>query len=229
MRESDDGEFSLAEFARDLGSEQELAVVWRRVVAASVNKIVGAEHAGVTQISDRSASTPVCTDELVHAVDRHQYASGEGPCLSAAIHHEPMVRVADLRTDQRWPRFSAAVAGLPVRSILSFRLYTREDSFGALNLYSCHTDAFTDESVQTGTLLAAHAAAVAAHAVQSANLRVALVSRDVIGQAKGILMERHKLTGNEAFDLLITASQHTHRKLHEIATYLAETGELPTA
>ena len=134
--------------------------------------------------------------------------------------------VDDLTTDERWPVFTAGAVDFGIRSMLSLHLYTDRESFGALNIYARQRHAFTPDSVATGVLLAAHCAVAIAATTASANLRIALESRDVIGQAKGILMERHKITPTEAFDLLITASQHSHRKLRDIAAHLTETGAL---
>jgi transcriptional regulator with GAF, ATPase, and Fis domain len=209
-----------------MGAESHLDAVWDRVVQACVTQIDGADHAGITLLTGDSVSTPAASDELVRIIDRHQYATGEGPCLTAAIDHEAVVRVADLTLDTRWPKFSAAVVGLGVRSMLAFQLYTDSDTIGGLNIYARTPDAFSDDSVHTGTLLAAHAAVAVAAASHSEHLRTALASRDAIGQAKGILMERYKITADQAFDLLIAASQQTHRKLKDIASDLAATGEL---
>ncbi len=216
----------LAALVRQLATEPEVDGVLARVVDASVSQIDGAEHAGITLLSGKSVSTPVATDEMVREVDRQQYATGQGPCLTAALEFQPVVRVDDLRTDARWPAFSAAVAYLGLRSMLSFQLYTDSDTIGALNVYAAPTGAFSDDSVHTGTLLAAHAAAAATAASTTANLRIALDSRDLIGQAKGILIERYKITAEQAFDLLIAASQRSHRKLKDVAAGLTATGEL---
>ena len=216
----------LAVLARQLAAEEDVAAVLRVVVDAALSHVDGAEHAGITALSRKSPSTLVATDDIVQRIDQHQYDTQQGPCLTAAMDHEPVVRVDDLRTDSRWPEFAAAVLELGVRSILSFHLYSHRDTLGALNIYAGPPNAFNDDSVHTGTLLAAHAAVAAAATTKVHNLRVALGTRDVIGQAKGILMERYKIDANAAFDLLIGASQHTHRKLNEVASRLATTGEL---
>jgi hypothetical protein len=116
---------------------------------------------------------------------------------------------------------------LGIHSMLAFQLYVVEDNLGALNLYSADTDAFNDESEHVGLLFAAHAAVATAGARKVRDLVRAVSTRDLIGQAKGILMERHKLTDDQAFGLLVRASQHTNVKLVEIARRLTETGELP--
>ena len=189
-------------------------------------------------VSRTSAFTPVASDDLVHAIDQQQYTIGQGPCLTATTAREPVVRVDDLVSDTRWPEFAEATVGLVVRSMLSFQLYTdtridnsararsETTTLGALNVYAAQAHAFTDDSVHMGALIATHAA-VAANAVTTiAHLRSALASRDVIGQAKGILMERHKIAPQEAFHQLITASQHHHRKLRDVAADLADSGRL---
>jgi GAF domain-containing protein len=155
-----------------------------------------------------------------------QYSTGEGPCLRAAADHEAVVIVDDLTTDTRWPVFSPSAISHGIRSMLSLHLYTDRDSIGALNIYARQPHAFTPHSVRTGVLLAAHSAAAIAAATLSADLRIALESRDVIGQAKGMLMERNKITSTEAFDLLITASQHSNRKLRDVAAELTDAGAL---
>ena len=133
----------------------------------------------------------------------------------------------DLAADQRWPAFGAIAAAHGVNSMISFKLFDADGTVGALNLYSSKPYAFGAEAEETGALLAAHAAVVLAASRKQANLAVALESRDVIGQAKGILMERYKLDDRAAFATLIAISQHTQRKLRDIADELRRTGEVP--
>ena len=220
----------LAALARELGAETDVDAVWGRVVAASLSQVEGADHAGITLLSQKSVSTPVASDDLVRVIDQRQYAIGQGPCLTAARDQQAVVHAPDLATDTRWPEFGAAVADLDVRSMLSFQLYTETGpattTIGALNIYSATSHAFTDDSVHTGTLLAAHAAVAVAAATKSSNLRIALDTRDTIGQAKGVLMERYKITAAQAFDLLIAASQRSNSRLKDVAAHLADTGEL---
>lgn len=216
----------LAALARSLAAEADLAGVMSRVLQASVAHIGGAEHAGITVLSRSAASTPAASDELVLAIDNLQYSTGEGPCLSTAADHEAVVIVDDLTTDPRWPVFSPGAISRGIRSMLSFHLYTNRDTIGALNIYARPPHAFTPDSVNTGVVLAAHCAVAIAAATTSANLRSALESREVIGQAKGILMERFKITSTAAFSLLITASQQSNRKLRDVAAEVTTTGAL---
>ena len=216
----------LAGLARSLAAEADLAGVRSRVLEAALAHIEGAEYAGITALSRREASTPAATDELVLVIDKLQYATGEGPCLSAAADHEAVVLVDDLTADGRWPVFSDGAVSHGIRSMLSLHLYTACDTIGALNVYAREPHAFTADSVHTGVLLAAHSAAAIVAAATTTNLRRALDSRDVIGQAKGILMERFKITSADAFDMLIAASQDSNRKLRDVAAELSDTGVL---
>ncbi len=110
--------------------------------------------------------------------------------------------------------------------MLGIQLYVAGDELGALNLLSPERDAFSDESEHVGLLFASHAAVAMAGAQQLEQLRQAVGTRDRIGQAKGILMERFKLTDDQAFRLLVQASQPCHRKLSEIADELITSGQL---
>ena len=154
-----------------------------------------------------------------------QTETGQGPCLDAAYEHET-VRVPDIAQEQRWPRFAARAAEAGVGSMLSFQLYVEADDLGALNLYSHHPDAFDDESEQVGLLFASHAAVAFADARKLDQLSRAIDSRDLIGQAKGILMERYSIDATQAFRVLTRVSQNTHRKLREVAEDLVRTGRL---
>jgi len=216
----------LSVLARQLEEESGLADVLTGVVGAAVQTVPGAKHAGITVVEGRSLRTCAATDEVVRVIDRIQYETGQGPCVDAARQHETL-RLSDMAADDRWPEFRRRADGLGVRSMLSFQLYVIGDDLGALNLYSDAVDAFTDESEYVGLMFAAHAAVAMVGARRQFEMNRAIAARDVIGQAKGILMERHRLTADRAFDLLIRASQQTNTKLTEIARALTETGRLP--
>jgi hypothetical protein len=137
------------------------------------------------------------------------------------------LRSDDLRTDDRWPKWAAVAVENGVLSVLSFQLFVERDSMGALDVYGAEPGAFDRDAENTGLLLASHAAVAMAGMRKVENLRIAVDSRDVIGQGKGILMERYKIPAGEAFDLLVLVSQRTHRKLRDVAEALTTTGELP--
>lgn len=213
--------------ARKLDAAADLSEVLHRTVTAAARNVPGAEHAGITVLTRKSAESPATTDELVRLLDQAQYATQQGPCLTAAADQADVVVVDDLQTDPRWPLFAAQVAAFGIASILSYRLFTSEDTIGALNIYASAPHSFDAESVRWGRMLAAHAALAMDRTRTVDHLTSALASRDQIGQAKGILMERYAITDDQAFELLIAASQNTNRKLRDIAADLAATGELP--
>jgi GAF domain-containing protein len=217
----------LSELARQLQADLTTETLLRHIVMAAVTEVPGAQHAGITLVTGKEFTTPAASGELIERIDQVQYQAGEGPCLDAARHHET-VSCDDLGTETRWPRFARQAADLGVRSMLSFQLFAGGDSFGALNLYAADPAAFGPNSESTGLLLASHAALAMAAARTEAGLLTAMDSREMIGQAKGILMERYKITGVQAFGLLVASSQAVNRKLRDVAGHLVVTGELLT-
>ncbi|HXA32370.1 MAG TPA: GAF and ANTAR domain-containing protein, partial [Acidimicrobiales bacterium] len=150
-------------------------------------------------------------------VDKLQSETGEGPCVDAIQDHE-VFQTGRLSEEARWPNFShRASRESGVESILSFRLFIEEDTLGSLNLYSSHRDAFDQHDVAFGAVFAAHAAVAWSTARVIDNLRKGLQTRELIGEAVGILMARQDLSETEAFDVLKRASQRLNVKLRLIA------------
>jgi ANTAR domain/GAF domain len=222
----DDLAQTLSDVARSLQSEGSFEQTSDAIVSAAAHTVPGADRAGLTVVQGRrKVSTLAATDDLVREVDRAQYETAQGPCLDAAYERRT-VRLADMAAEDRWPDFSRRALALGVRSMLSFQLYVSHDDLGALNLYSAQVGAFDDESENVGLLFASHAAIAMAGSQREHDLSLALSARDLIGQAKGILMERHKITGDNAFHLLAQVSQRSNTRLAEVARHLVETGEL---
>jgi anti-anti-sigma regulatory factor len=216
----------LSDMARSLHDQDKLDDTLNAITAAAVNTVPGAEYAGLMVVHGRRRiESTAMTADLVAAVDQAQYATGEGPCLTA-IDAPPIVRVTDMAHETRWPEFSRRAVQLGVLSMLSFQLYVIGDKLGGLNLYARRPHAFDEESQQTGHLFATHAAIAMAGAQREDDLARAVAGRDIVGQAKGILMERYKITSDNAFQLLVRTSQHTNTKLTEVARYLTETGQI---
>ena len=216
----------LAELARSMHEEKGLENTLNAIVHAAANTVPGADEASITAVSGRrEVRTVAASGELAPAVDQAQYETGQGPCLSSLYERET-VRLSDLSTEQRWPEFAARAAKLGVASMLAVQLYVDGDDLGALNLHGRQPDAFIDESEQVGLMFAAHAAVAFASAKAEEHMQAAVNSRDLIGQAKGILIERYKISGQEAFRLLVVASQSTNIKLYQVAEYLIRTGQL---
>ncbi|WP_180357794.1 GAF and ANTAR domain-containing protein [Streptomyces sp. NP160] len=225
---SDDLAQHLADLAGSLQADPSHQAVLDRTAAAAVELVPSAQHAGVCLLRARHRVSPAAsTSELVLELDELQAQTGQGPCWDAAL-HGAVTHVADLAAEaDRWPDLAARARALGSLSVLCVHLRAGSTSLGALKLLSETPAAFDTRAVQALALLAVHAGRAVADAHQLENLRVGLANRDVIGQAKGILMERHRITADQAFGLLATASQHTNRKLHEVAAELAATGELP--
>ena len=137
----------------------------------------------------------------------------QGPCLDAIWQHHT-VRADDYTTETRWPDFVAALReGTDVTSSLSIQLYTNKFELGALNHYSESTGICTPHIEEFALAMAAHAAIRLSSTCRSDQFRSALASRDIIGQAKGIIMERYNLRAVAAFKLLIKLSQERNTLL----------------
>lgn len=173
--------------------------------------------------------TPAATDKVPRQVDAIQYESSEGPCLDAIREHD-VFQTGDLLLEDRWPNFSRRAAEeTGVASMLSYRLFIEEDTMGALNLYSRHKAAFDAEDRAVGSIFAAHAAVALSAAKQQDQLEQAIETRDVIGQAKGILMARQHISADEAFDMLRQALQRLNIKLRDLAEQVATKDTIPEA
>ncbi len=151
------------------------------------------------------------SDPIAAELDRLQTELNKGPALSV-LRERHTVFIKDLREETRWPNFVAAATRRGVHCMLSFRLFVIGESLGALNLYGGAPEALTQDSVAIGEILAQHAAVAMAGAAGEAHMQSALASRDIIGQAKGILMHRDNLTGLQAFAALTRALPGNERE-----------------
>lgn len=206
-------------------------LVTKRVVQFAALSVPGSEHAGLTVVrTGNPPRTTAATGPLPEQVDKIQYATGEGPCLSAITEHD-ISRADDLASDRQWPHFAArAVAETGVRSMFSIRLLVSDEHRAALNFYAGQPLAFTDESIATGAIFGTFAALtlqVADAHDKADHLERALESNRHIGTAIGILMARNLWTEERAFTGLRTASHSLHRKLRDIAEQVIATGDLP--
>ncbi|MEV1025003.1 GAF and ANTAR domain-containing protein [Streptomyces sp. NPDC050264] len=151
---------------------------------------------------------------------------GEGPCFGAACEGHPVFRIEDLTTEVvRWRAYAPQAHALGTGSIMGFLLYTEhEHDLGALNFYSRKTGAFTEISETAGWLLASHAAIACSGARDHAQMRQAVETRHVIGEAMGIVMAERHVDERQAFDVLRRSSQTQNVKLRETARQLCEPG-----
>jgi GAF domain-containing protein len=220
---------AFAETARYIYASEDLDETLGRVTAAAVELVPGCDLASTSIIERNGFVTLAATDDRAVAGDQAQYDCNEGPCLSA-IRDIDIVYTPDVAADPRWPRLAGALAGQDVTSVLSCRLSVHDAAqpaaMGGLNLYGLRMAAFDDGDVDLALLLSAHAGVVLHAAQQAGNLRQALESRDAIGQAKGVLMERERITADQAFDRLRTMSQRMNVKLRWLAEHVVLTGEV---
>jgi GAF domain-containing protein len=218
----------LSELARTMDAQPSTDELMDHIVAAAAVEIDGAAGAVITLLERGHVHSPAHSDDRARRIGLAQQQTGQGPCVDTSREHVTL-RSDDLQAETRWPKWTAAAMAEGVRSVLSFQLFAAHDAMGALEVYADEPNAFDDDAENIGLLLASHAAIAMAASRKIANLHLALAHRDVIGQAKGILMERYKVDAISAFDLLIRASQMTHQKLSTIAEELATTGALPGA
>ncbi|MGK3204412.1 GAF and ANTAR domain-containing protein [Amycolatopsis sp. MEPSY49] len=208
--------------------------VLERVLEATTLMVPAAELASFTLIgADGQFHTPAETGGVAVELDLLQYRFREGPCVESAEPAGPAVAISpDLADEPRWPRWAPAAAALGVRAVVSTALIPGPPtgrSIGALNVYSRSPNGLDEADRDVLLLLATHASlalaatdAVTRAELQTAHLRKAIDSRDVIGQAKGIIMARRGVSADEAFDVLRRTSQDLNVKLAELARTLAE-------
>jgi len=217
-----------AQMARALLATNDLQTTLQKIVDLAVENIDGCDHAGISFLHAGTFSTPAASDGVPITVDLIQYETGEGPCLDAIRGHDETFRSGDLGSEQRWPNFShRARRETGVTSMMGFRLFVGTETLGSLNLYSKRPDAFDDAASAAGSVFAAHAAVALSTALHDEQMDEAVASRDVIGQAKGILMAKEGVSAEAAFDMLRRASQRLNVKLRTLAEEVARTGSAP--
>jgi len=191
------------------------------IIEAAVDTSPATDLAGVILLEGRGKITsPATTDEVVNELDRVQAEHDEGPCVES-IYDEELVLVDDIGEHlDRWPHFARRALDLGVHSSLSFQLFSEAKRAGSLNLFSRRAHAFGEEDRVLGALFANQAGLALRGAQRIAQLDQAVASRDLIGTAKGILMERFGIGDDEAFQRLVRSSQETNIKLVEVARWL---------
>ncbi|WUH07304.1 GAF and ANTAR domain-containing protein [Streptomyces violaceus] len=213
----------MAQLARDLVTQDSVQATLDEIAASAVKLVEGCDAAGILTVSKGRAVTLAVCGYMVEESDRLQGELGEGPCFDAArrVDGERLFRIADMTTPQpSWPRFSRAARDLGIGSMTGVLLYTERENFGALNLYSRRPGAFGKDIEAAGWLLASHAAVALATARTVDQLEHALETRHAVGEAMGILRERHQLSEDEAFGVLRRISQNHNIKLRDVALHV---------
>jgi hypothetical protein len=226
--------FRFSESARILFSAGSVTETLASVVKLSVTTIEGCDFAGLLLIDGDAVTTAVHTDPIVVEIDAFQHRTGEGPCLDA-IAHRLIFHADDLRKDLRWLHFAPQATQLGIRSVVALP-FAAHSQLGALNLYARYPAAFGVVDRAKASILVSLASLALSVAYshedeerRADNLHAALASRETIGEAVGILMERERITAEQAFDVLRRASNHLHLKLRDVARNLIDTGEEPDA
>ncbi|MCU1668620.1 MAG: hypothetical protein JWP40_1547 [Blastococcus sp.] len=226
----------LRELSRVVLVDRSLAEVLGDVTRIAARGIPGAEASSITLVRDDKAFTVAHHGEMALAADELQYEQGYGPCIDAGRGGVPL-RMDDVRTEQRWPDYVAHLQETTdVRSSLSVPLPYQGASIGALNNYSTTASAFATPESLRAALEVAEVVAVAvanadAHAQlgeEARNMRLAMESRAVIEQAKGVLMAQRHVDSDQAFEILREASQRYNRKLRDIALGIVESTQSRT-
>ena len=220
----------LAALIRDVQDRPptEIATALDELTVTAVQYVPGAQYAGITVTDGHGhIDTPSAIGRYPGLLDAIQERHHEGPCLQAVRQHHT-VRVDDLNTDTRWPKYQRdALAQTPIRSVLSCALSANHHALGALNFYAEHPHAFDIESECLGFVYATHAALAWNALRRDLQFRDGLASRDIIGQAKGMLMERHQINAEEAFNRLRQLSQNSNTPVAELSRKIAANAERP--
>jgi GAF domain-containing protein len=213
----------VSELARIVLSTETLDSVLSRVAELCKQVVVGADEVSLTLVRAGRAATAAYTAELAMQADERQYGLDGGPCLDAGRGGE-LMHIVDMRTEDRWPDYAPLAVQVGALSSLSIPLPVQEEVVGALNIYARKPDAFDEEALAAGRAFAAYAAIAVSNADTfvsttelAKNLQIAMESRAVIEQAKGMIMARSRCSPDEAFDMLVKASQRENVKLRVLA------------
>jgi GAF domain-containing protein len=220
--------------ARVVVADREPSEVLTEITKIARRAMPSVEAASVTLIRGDKPFTAAHDGQMALDADELQYERGYGPCMDAGRAGQVLL-VDDMRSDERWPDYAQHAAAHGVLSSLSVPLPFQGVTIGALNTYAGQPKVFDDHDVELAQEVAAWVAIAVGNAEAAARtsddliqLRTVMLSRACIEQAKGILMERHKVTEDEAFTMLTHASQRTNTKLRDVAAELVGTGALRT-
>lgn len=220
---------SVEALSRLVVAHEDVSSTVRQIAQLAVHAVDGAELCSVTAARDGKIETLGATAPAGEKIDQLQSATNQGPCLTSTGDQQ-VFHIADMEQDETWPRFSErVVAETGVKSMLSYVLEVDEGVLGVLNLTSSKTDSFSRDDITTGTLFAAHAAVALANALtheedqrQIHQLEEAVKTRQLIGQAVGLVMASHRVDADAGFAMLVRISQNTNVKLRDVAQRLNE-------
>ena len=223
-----------ADLARISLADRPVGDVLGDIVEVAAREIPGADSVSITLLRGDRPFTAAYSSEMALHANEMQYGRGYGPCLDAG-RGGVVLRIDDMRTEQRWPDYASEAAGHGVLSSLAIPLPYQGPVIGALDTYSARSHAFADPESLDLALTVAQVIAVSvanahAHAnvvEEAAHLRLAMEYRAVIEQAKGVLIAQRHVDADQAFEILRAASMRYNRKLHDIATGIVESAQRP--
>jgi len=201
------------------------------VAACAPSSVRAAESACVSIITrDGDVRTRACSDRSgAESPGLHTaLEAGEGLVQAASV-EGTLVRIEDTAVEERWPEFARRAEELGVRSLIACGLRVGSGLRGALVLQSATPGAFDDPALEAADVYVTHASAAVSKSQTTDSLRQAVRTRQVIGEATGILMERHRIDSATAFGLLVRASQNLNVKLRAVAEHVVRTGQDPQA
>jgi hypothetical protein len=215
--QSDDLAAVMTAAAATLRAPIDLDKTLDRLLASAIDTVPGIDQASLSITTrDGRIETLAPTDERVVRADQLQYELLEGPCLEAAL-TEPVVESADLAVDPRWPQYGPRAAELGFGAQIAFQFRAEPHARGALNLYADEKHSLDADTRALGALFAGLVAVAMGWARQDDSMAQALISRNVIGQAVGIVMERYTVDPDRAFAFLVRTSQDSNTKLRAVA------------
>ena len=217
----------LKELAQALARTSDADLQIKLAVEAATDLVARCSHAGFTVNEKDGPLTRASSDDIVQRANELQRVLGEGPCLDVVRDQDTMVS-CDLAVERRWPAWAPRVAEeLKVGSLISVLVYTDAHSYGAMSLYSRQGDRFDADDVAIAQTLAGQVATLISSGREIDQLGRAVLSRNIIGQAQGILMERYNIDAAQAFDYLRRISSHSNRKVVDLAAEIATTHQVP--
>ncbi|KUI24162.1 GAF and ANTAR domain-containing protein [Mycobacterium sp. GA-2829] len=219
---SSDTALRIAAFCRDLCAAipTDPAGVWGKLTAAAVTLLSPVEHAFITVVDEHGGVQPrAATDRVAERLADVEKCYLQGPGIQAVRAQQPQI-VADLATDDRCATFVANAASTPVRALASFPLLRASHKCAALTLCADVPDAFSGEYRALAEVFACNAAMLSETAHRERELHHTLANRDLVGQAKGLLMERFGIDSSAAFGMLTQLSDRHHQSVVTVARQL---------
>lgn len=218
---------TMADLTKTASHPTDIDTTLRGVTDACVELVTGSECADILVITDPDHyQSLAATSDLARELDKTQQRFGEGPCVNAAAGHS-VVRCDDLENDPRWPRFAKEAVAAGVRSIMSYQLFTHDRRMAALNVVGLEPNCFGAEAEALCAMFATHAALALIACEKERQFQSALASRDIIGQAKGRIMERFDVGAVRAFELLVKLSQDSNTRVADVAAEIVARGSDP--